>query len=466
MLDPHDPYYLVFRGRTRVFIGSSEHYGAVINTAFNYRRYLSTLQREGFNVTRIFSGQYHERPGKFGALPTADIPDFDIVANTLAPEASTYLSPWRRTNVRGAIDGGNKFDLMRWNPAYFRRLRDFIDEAGRRGIVVELSLFSPYFVPDVGDHFWQVSPWNVRNNINKIGDYSGSQALTLRDPRLVQIQDELVRKLARELRGFDNLYYEICNEPYDDVPLDWQKHVARTLRDAESRYRLKHLIVQEISAGAREAYDRLPEASMIAFHNSDGQSVTLNYRLKIPIIDNETIFGFDDAANRVAAWRFLLSGGALFIGTDYSFTVGHEDGSFVVPAGGAGGGSPNLRRELAILKRFVESLPYTRMQPQPASNVSGLPQDVHEYALGLTGRLYAMYFYRGRSEAFKGINVDRSAQPVRFNLQVPPGSYSAKWIDPKSGSIFERYALTVASGGANVTSPEYSEDITLVLERI
>ncbi len=266
----------------------------------SYRRYLATLQMEGFNVTRIFTGQYHERPGRFGALPNADIPDIEITANTLAPQATNYLAPWPRTNVPGAVDGGNKFDLTRWNPAYFQRLRGFMVEAGRRGIVVEVSLFSPYYVPDVGEHFWEVSPWNVRNNVNNIGDYSGGRALTLRDPRLVAIQDALVRKLAEELHGFDNLYYEICNEPYDDVALEWQQHIAATLYEAESRYPVRHLIAQEISAGGRKAYDRIPQASMLAFHNSDSQAVTLNYGLKMPIIHNETIFAFDDAANRVA----------------------------------------------------------------------------------------------------------------------------------------------------------------------
>ena len=39
-----------------------------------------------------------------------------------------------------AADGGNKFDL-KWDPEYFERLKDFVAQTGKRGIVVELVLF-------------------------------------------------------------------------------------------------------------------------------------------------------------------------------------------------------------------------------------------------------------------------------------------------------------------------------------
>ena len=129
-LHPENPRYFLFRGRPTVLITSGEHYGAVLNRDFDYVRYLDELKAHGFNLTRTFSGTYREVPGSFG-----------IRGNTLAPAPGRFLCPWARSDTPGASDGGNKFDLARWDPAYFERLKDFVAEAGRRGVVVELVLF-------------------------------------------------------------------------------------------------------------------------------------------------------------------------------------------------------------------------------------------------------------------------------------------------------------------------------------
>ncbi len=44
-LHPQNPHYLLFRGKPAVLITSGEHYGAVLNRDFDYRRYLDELQR-------------------------------------------------------------------------------------------------------------------------------------------------------------------------------------------------------------------------------------------------------------------------------------------------------------------------------------------------------------------------------------------------------------------------------------
>jgi hypothetical protein len=40
---------------------------------------------------------------------------FNIAENTLAPLHKSFIAPWRRTDVLGALDGMTKFDLERWN---------------------------------------------------------------------------------------------------------------------------------------------------------------------------------------------------------------------------------------------------------------------------------------------------------------------------------------------------------------
>jgi hypothetical protein len=49
--------------------------------------------------------------------------------------------PYQRKGPGTALDGGRKFDLTRFNQAYFNRLRSRVVEAGERGIYVSVMLF-------------------------------------------------------------------------------------------------------------------------------------------------------------------------------------------------------------------------------------------------------------------------------------------------------------------------------------
>src|SRR5687768_1830018 len=64
-LHPQNPHYFLFRGKPTVLITSAEHYGAVLNLDFDYRKYLDTLAKDGLNNTRTFSGAYVEPLGAF-----------------------------------------------------------------------------------------------------------------------------------------------------------------------------------------------------------------------------------------------------------------------------------------------------------------------------------------------------------------------------------------------------------------
>ena len=149
-LHPENPHYFLWQGKPTILITSGEHYGAVVNRDFDFRKYLDTLAADGLNLTRLFVGTYYEKPGDFG-----------IEANTLAPAPGRALVPWARSDTAGAADGGAKLDLSQWDPAYFERLRSFVGEAGKRGIVVEVVLFSSYYGSG-----WPHAPLHAANNVN------------------------------------------------------------------------------------------------------------------------------------------------------------------------------------------------------------------------------------------------------------------------------------------------------------
>jgi hypothetical protein len=174
-LHPENPHYFLFRGRPTVVITSGEHYGAVLNLDFGYRRYFATLAADRLNGARIFSGTYVETGGNFG-----------IAANTLDPAPGRFISPWARSATPGYADGGNKFDLTRFDDAYVARLRAVLQAASEHGIIVELVLFCPLYE----ESMWAVSPMNPANNVNGGPSIGRADVLTLDEAR-GKARDEL-----------------------------------------------------------------------------------------------------------------------------------------------------------------------------------------------------------------------------------------------------------------------------------
>jgi hypothetical protein len=51
---PENPRYFLFRGRPRVLICATEHYGSVLNRAFDFERYLDEAADKKQTLTRLF----------------------------------------------------------------------------------------------------------------------------------------------------------------------------------------------------------------------------------------------------------------------------------------------------------------------------------------------------------------------------------------------------------------------------
>ena len=205
-LHPEDPRRLYWRGKARFLLGSTEHYGALLNAAFDFEPYLDTLAADGLNLTRE-KCVYRELEGSMAGLGHA---------NPQAPLPGNYLAPWARVPAPGAAgppgpDGLPRFDLEAWDERFFRRLRTFLAAAAARGVVVELVFFgSPH-----GDELCRLLPLHPASNVNGVGTGMArwQDVMTLADPSVTEHQRRLVRKLVTETNAFDNLYYEICNEP-------------------------------------------------------------------------------------------------------------------------------------------------------------------------------------------------------------------------------------------------------------
>jgi len=438
-LHPQNPHYFLWRGRPTILITSGEHYGAVLNRAFDYKTYLATLESHGFNLTRTFSGAYCEPVGAF-----------KITNNTLAPASGDLLCPWARSDTPGYANGGNKFDLNRRDGPYFQRLTEFIAEAGKRGVVVELVLFCPFYE----DAMWQLSPMNTRNNVNGVGDLERTLAHTLNNGGLLAVQEAMVQQIVKALADCDNVYYEVCNEPYfGGVTEEWQRHIAETIVQAEAGFAKRHLIAQNIANKAKKVEDPNPNVSILNFHYAKPPiTVAQNDGLDRVIGDDETGFAGEDRVKpyRLEAWDFLVAGAAVFSNLDYSFTVAHPQGTAAISA--PGGGGPELRRQLQILREFIEGFDFIRMKPEDGVVKSTLPKGVTARVLGEPGRAYAGY-----------VNGNDVAE---LTLEVPAGEYRVEWLNTKTGQVEKTDLLRSAGGPVTLPLPPYIDDLALRIRRV
>lgn len=445
-LHPDNPRYYEFQGKPAVLVTSAEHYGALLNLDFDYAKYLDTLAAEGLNLTRIFTGAYREFPG-----------DFNIARNTLAPAEGRYITPWREA-------GQGKWNLDQWNPDYFKRLHGLMEHAAKRGIVVEVTLFTAYY----NQKRWQECPLHPSRNVNGTPAAPFNEALTLKHPALVERQTALVRKLVSELNRYDNLLWEICNEPYfAGVTLDWQRHIARTIADAQRTLPKRHLIAQNIANHEGVIRDPDPNVSVWHFHYA---------RPPVAVKQNEAVrgvIGFDESGfdgtlestYRIQGWDFLFAGGGHFNNLDYSFTAGHEDGTFPVPATMPGFGSKGLRAQLRTLRELFERMEFVGMKPLEGFVAAGVPDGASARVLAEEGRRYALYLHHGqlRPGYRPQYTVDARRKLVQLELRLPAGRWSVEWVHPRSGKTEAGAQLEHQGGLWRVSSPPYQEDVALVV---
>ncbi len=399
----------------------------MLNLDVDGKRYLDTVQAAGLNYTRLFGGSYVEVPGK----------SFGIQRNDLAPAPGRFLAPWARSATPGYAGGGNKFDLDPGTPSTSLACATFLPKP-RAGASSSRFRSSPRNTATPSGHSAPLTPPTTSTRPTCRLE-KGQHARKRRDPPL---PGGLHAQAGARSQPFDNVIFEIQNEPWSDRPqffgvinpylfppgrdqfpnsieladalsLAWQQKIAEWITSEEANLPNKHLIAQCYTNFRAPVRSLIPGVSIVNFHYAQPEAAIWNLGLNKAISYDETGFlGHGDAAYRRQAWNFMLSGGSVFDGLDYSFTPGHEDGTDTAP-NGPGGGSPALRAQLKILRQFLQSLPLAQMRPN-AEAVIAAP-GVIPRVLAFEGHAYGIYL--------------DGAGPTHLVLRFPTAITTHEWID-------------------------------------
>jgi hypothetical protein len=458
---PDNPHYYFFNGKPTILITSAEHYGGVVNKDFDYVTYFDALKSYGLNYTRIYPGALFEPMGKF------------VKGNTLGPNPASLIVPWARSNVPGYLVCGNKFDLDKWDPEYFRRLKDFITQAGKRGIVVEICFFNSQY-----SDTWPISPLYYENNVQGVGrgDYLAAQ--TMKHPDLVARMDAYVTKITQEVNEFDNVILEICDEPSLFTPHaeagPWVAHFVPVIRKAESTLPRKHLLAQQVEGpvdgpidlSARRDVDIIVTQYL---YEAGGEqmgglkALDLKYGLNKPIEENETDYlpiwyeGDLVGDSRVEAWEFIVGGGGSFNQLNGLYTVEN-------PAGKTPD-NEKILQALTNLKDFMYSFDFLKMTPDKSLVVSGIPSGGHLRSISQPGQQYALYLHHGQGGTKSAYKVVPGSYVEELVLKLPPGTYKTDWVDPASGKKSGSETFEHSGGNRTFTTPRHSVDVALRIRR-
>jgi hypothetical protein len=335
--------------------------------------------------------------------------------------------------------------------------------ARRCGVVVELTLFCPMYK----EVLWQACPMQEGNNVNDIGKCDREEVYALKHSDLTEVQVAVTRKIVQELREFDNLYYEVCNEPYfGGVTMPWQHKIVDTIVETELDFPSKHLISLNVANGRKKVEDPHPAVSIFNFHYcTPPDTVDLNYHLDKVIGENETGFrGSDDALYRTEGWMFLLAGGGLYNNLDYSFTPAHPAGTFA-DYKSPGGGSAALRDQLRILQEFMEELNFVHLRPDLES-VIGIEPGLAHRTLSQRGKSYGIYLHIPLAKKPKNLSQLLSkTTTAEITVNLPRGKYLVEWLNTKTGQVDRGETVLHSGGEIALCSPPFVIDIALRIRR-
>ncbi len=395
---------------------------------FDYDAYLDMMVRLGHNFMRMWT--------------------WDLTCYTYEDGKLYYASPfpWMRTGPGKAKDGKPRFDLTKYDPAYFRRLRQRVEEAGRRGIYVSIMLFEGHGTQCSRPPWcWDGHPFNAANNINGIDgdpnkDGRGLEVYTLQVPEITRIQEEYVRRVIDAVNDLDNVLYEISNEagPYST---QWQYHMIEFIHEYERRKGKQHPVGMtfQYSGGSNEALFNSP-AEWIS-PNPDG-----GYRTNPPpadgrkVVINDTDHLWGIGGNQAWVWKSFLRGHNPIFMDPYCSTLFRRQGA---EPGELDKTWDPIRRSLGYTRRFAERMNLAKARPLPHLAST-------RYCLAVPGEEYLVYLPDGGS--------------VTVDLRQAKGQLAVEWFDPSNGRTA---AAKPTSGGQQreFTAP-FSGDAVLYLRAV
>ncbi|WP_442795454.1 DUF6298 domain-containing protein [Pelobium manganitolerans] len=162
-----------------------------------------------------------------------------------------YELPFARSGEGTAWDGLSKYDLTKYNPWYWDRLKQYANLADEKGLVLIHQNYFQHNIIEAGAHYADF-PWRTANNINNTGfaepvPYAGDKRIFLADqfydetnPQRRPLHQAYIEQCLNNFVGNSSVIQFIGEE--FTGPTHFTKFWVQTIKDWESKTGNKALI--------------------------------------------------------------------------------------------------------------------------------------------------------------------------------------------------------------------------------
>ncbi len=412
-----------------------------------------TLQTVDFNAFVDFLVSHGHN---FTLLWRTELPTFCGLPTTDAapPDYAVGPHPWLRTGPGTATDGGLRFDLSRFDQAYFDRVRDRVRRLRDAGIYAGVYLFTGEWLRFrcATDGY----PFSGANNINGIDDGGGENSVTMPGPNAITaLQDAYVEKLVDTLNDLHNVVW-IVSEEAPTYATWWNSHQIAHLRTYETGKPFQHPIGYGVQGDFQDATLANSDADWVAPGVRISPTATCGSgtpRCKVNINDSDHSYWemWQDTAqqNRNYAWQNFTSGNQVLFMDPYVVSYPREGRNLCTASHGICATPDarwdNFRNNLGYINQYGRRLNLDAVTPQASLCSTG-------YCLAQTpaaGAEYLVYAPNGGT-----FTVNLSAMPASRTLTV-------EWLNPSTG-VTTSGAVVSAGATRSFTAP-FSGDAVLYL---
>jgi hypothetical protein len=170
--------------------------------------------------------------------------------------AAFYELPWARSGKGQAADGLSKYDLARYNPWYFERIKTFARLCDEQGIVLYHHLYNNHNLLETAAH-WTDFPWRPANNVNDTGlpepmplesnqrIHVANQFYDAGNPKLRALHRAYIFHVLDQLGTNDNIVFGLSFQ-YSG-PLAFQQFFQRTVAEWEQQHGRRVKLVLDTS---------------------------------------------------------------------------------------------------------------------------------------------------------------------------------------------------------------------------
>lgn len=392
-----NPYYFQdAKGKPFMFIGDYtwETFSGVNS---DYTKMFDYLKSRGINLARVWLWWGCEE------LPAG---------NGFPDKNKLHIEPFLREGPGLANDRRLKYNLDKFNPAFFDRLVQFCKAADQRGITLQLITMDAWMLKK--EHLWPLHAFNRNNNVNKVdGDpnntgrgIDGKRGFcSMGNPKALEYQKAYIRKVVETVNSFDNVYFEIANENFYSE--EWELTLCDFIKEIELNMPKQHMTIRRDFPSHHyvvQTWDPL------TIHNGIIKKRSLNVPL---LFDTDWEINENGDEVRKAAWSAVASGG--------HFSYMDDAMQFRTDTADTENKRAVLHHQIDYLIKFMGKRKPWKMAPNESIVKSGF-----SFIMANNNELFAYL---------------PSGGEVILDLSAMQGKILAKWYNPLSGKFGKKFSI-------------------------